>query len=145
LLAGYVRFALASRQALSDLRPWANVAYLLGVLLLPLTHLILGWWLGLISIESPWWPGITSLGIAVILIVLSRRRFGRFSDLAFRLGNFLKSIFSFGWLYKPVLIIFQVLDQIFMTITQVLEGEGGVLWALLIMILLISISLSLFT
>jgi hypothetical protein len=145
LLAGYVRYSLASRQALSDLGPWANVAYLLGVLLLPLTHLMLGWWLGLISTESPWWPGITSLGIAVILIVLSYRRFGRLSNLAFRFGNILKSIFSFGWLYTPMVIVFRVLDQLFMTITHVLEGEGGVLWALLIMILLISISLSLFT
>jgi hypothetical protein len=50
----------------------------------------------------------------------------------------LDTFFSFGWMTRIYDFLFGFIQKIVTLITGVLEGEGGILWAILLLVLLIS-------
>jgi hypothetical protein len=136
MLVGYLRHAQNQSQLRDDLERWMWLVYPLGLALLPLTHFGLVYLKGLgfreISLQTPgWWGGIVSLGLVGIVIYLNRR----YSVIAFRVTNRFSSIFE--WVYRFFWWLYGVLSRVFYIATRMLEGEGSVLWALLILIMLI--------
>lgn len=51
----------------------------------------------------------------------------------------IRRLFSFDWLYGILWGGFQYLRRLVATLTFVLEGQGGVLWAWLLMLLILAI------
>jgi hypothetical protein len=51
----------------------------------------------------------------------------------------LAAFFRLEWAYQLLGMIFQLLQRIVQMITTILEGEGGVLWVLLLLALLVSL------
>jgi hypothetical protein len=49
------------------------------------------------------------------------------------------SVFSLNWLYNGFWFIYHRLRLLTGFITEVLEGEGGILWALLFLVLLLAL------
>jgi hypothetical protein len=50
----------------------------------------------------------------------------------------LRRIFSLTWLYSILGWFFTLIERAFAFITTVLEGDGGILWALLLLTLLMA-------
>jgi hypothetical protein len=57
-------------------------------------------------------------------------------------GRFLESIrslFSFSWFFNLVNAVFHLVERFVRFVSDILEGEGGVLWALLWVVMLITL------
>jgi hypothetical protein len=135
LMVGYIRHSLRPREGFSGVERWVELIYPLGLALLPLTHFLYGWWafVGFENLLLSSWI----LGIIVLLITAFIMGFARYgSKVSFGRAAFFESIFSMQWLYNLIWVFFRAIDSVIQFLTTVLEGEGGLLWALLILVML---------
>ena len=142
LLAGYLSKARAEGQMLEATERWIQVLYPSGLVLIALTWFLLAWlpwkgieWLG----ANPIWPGFVATAIG-LGIWFGRRRWWS-SERWETLGLSVTAQWN-----RFVELLGEAIDLIrrllgFLTI--VLEGRGGVLWAILLLTLLISLLASL--
>jgi hypothetical protein len=138
LMAAWLRRAQALRQADSPER-WISTIRFVAQLVLLLSAALLG--LGLAptlkpsEVSTPVWVGLLALPFAAILFLASRNR----ELLPASFGNRFKQDFSFGWLQAAFLQLERGLSAMFHLVSAVLEGRAGVLWALLTVVLLLSL------
>jgi hypothetical protein len=148
-LLGYVRHALRSGESLVGVERWVWVIYPLGLILLPLASGFIAWGDGLDPIGQTVssldliriWPGIAAIGLALMVGYLARQRLPK-SRISFgnlqKIGLILRSVFSFNWFYKILWRAYRSTGRLIAFINSVLEGEGGVLWTLLLLVLLLA-------
>jgi hypothetical protein len=53
--------------------------------------------------------------------------------------GFLGNVFRLDWLYRFIWFVYETLGKILTIFSAILEGDGGVLWALLLLVLLVSL------
>lgn len=137
LLAGFLRHALrvTDRQPFDE--RWIGLFYPLGLFMLPLAH-FLGWWWNL-SPRNPTWLGTASASLGLLAAAggwLVARKLGPSSPrLISGAGRFI----SLAWLYRLAWRVILALRKLFSAASIVLEGPAGILWALLFLILIISL------
>jgi len=139
LMAGFVRQALRSsgRTAL-DVQPgWANKIYPAGIILLVIFQLLLG----LIG-----WEGALQVGAWLQALVTSVLAFGLvWATPRLRVLNPVRAHWvstttsGIGAAYSGFWVIYRILSKISQAITVTLEGEGGMMWTLLFLILFVSL------
>jgi len=140
LLIGYVRHALRETPLLNEVEPWVWFVYPLGLVLLPLSQLAFGWITRLALDQVPlvaWVEGALATGLA-IFVSIWRSRKEPYEDL--RPGH-LSQVFSVEWLYRALWWIYRLISRWVDFLTDVLEGEGGILWGVLWVALLVSLFL----
>ncbi|MBC8504852.1 MAG: hypothetical protein ISR58_12645 [Anaerolineales bacterium] len=141
LVLGYVRHVLQPSRSLEDVEPWMLIVYPIGLILLMATHWGIAWSQGLANppgdlvLSFGWWGGVIAFGVVAILMIFRRREISLPSSVSTSLG----SILSPEWIYKILWWLFRNLSRTFSAISQILEGEGGILWSILMLILLISL------
>jgi hypothetical protein len=150
LIIGYARHALRPGDELDKLDRWVQVVYPFGLVLVVGTLWVIGvfGWPGSLTV-GVWWGSLVSTVLAVggwLWINLSSRfRIaqarppGWFSLLMQQSGDRLAAFFRLEWAYQLSGLIFQLLQRIVQMITTILEGDGGVLWVLLLLALLVSL------
>lgn len=146
LLAGYVRHALRPPGTPPNPERWVLVAYPLGLFLLPFTHWILAFFGPGLSI-GVWWLPLAVIGFAfgVLLVYLRNRERvetltqGWLGLVAGRVGAGLAAVFRLNWLYRFIWVIYKALQRFVELTTTIMEGEGGVLWALVLLVLLVTL------
>jgi hypothetical protein len=139
VMAGYIRHALrtSGREAFEAQPVWTNTVYPAGIGLLILMQLLLG----LIG-----WDGARQTGALLLAIIASVLAFGlfwatpRFSIFnpvrTYRAGqSSAAEIGGYGFLWG----IYQFFSQISSTISNTLEGDGGLMWTLLFLVLFVSL------
>jgi hypothetical protein len=149
LLLGYLRHALRPGDPLRDMERWVQTGYPVGLVLLVLAQWVVGLigWPGSFTV-GVWWAAIFS-GLGLVLLGglatwLLRRQmsapvsFQFYLQLARRIGVFLSALFSLGWMYNLLWSIYRRVEQAVLALTAMLEGDGGVLWVLVLLALLIS-------
>lgn len=149
LMLGLVRHALAPGDTLKDMQGWIRVAYPLGLFLLVAT----GWLIVLFGsngafIVGPWPVSLATFLVATGLGFLLRRgqrlaqleqRFAWLDSVLRGVGRWLASFFSFRWLYSLLQNFLGALRRVVEGLSMVLEGEGGVLWAMVLLALLLTL------
>jgi hypothetical protein len=140
LMAGFVRHALrsAGRELLDSQPGWANKVYPAGIILLIVFQLLLG----LIG-----WDGARQVGAWLQALITSLLAFGliwatpRFRALNPVRAHWVSNSTASGMstLYGSLWVIYRGLGRISQAITATLEGEGGIMWTLLFLILFISL------
>jgi len=150
LVWGYLRHALRQRDELHRMERWVHTVYPAG-----LFFLIAGQWL--IGVFG--WPGSLSMGVwwastaaallagsGIFLAFFMREKFNAdamanrwIRVFAHRIGAVLGAFFRLNWLYRFIAWVYYQLQSIIQAITAVLEGDGGVLWSLVMLALLISL------
>ncbi len=139
LMAGFIRHALhPGETSLESQERWVKVLYPTGLSLLAGIAILLGLW---------GWDGARSLGLwwaAIIVNVLA----GGFTALALTVlvrlvpaggSTQWTRIFRLERLYKTLTAIYDFFRRIADMITSSLEGEGGLLWSLLLLALILSV------
>jgi len=136
LVVGYIRYVLQQTEPLTGVEPWVRAAYFTGLALLPLTHLA-SEYLGpsLPSESALLWPLILMAALAGLGVVAYRQKTSIPDQIFFRLD----SIFSLRWVYTLIGWVFAAIGRLVAGVTFLLEGEGGVLWALVFLALLVSV------
>ena len=139
MIAGYLRYALRPANPLVGAERWVRIIYPWGLVLLPSVHWSIAWWSRPESFPS-WlssWPAVLSTGMVFLILWLGRR--GEQAPAMFLKG--LRTALTFGWAYKILESILRPIRSLLAIANTVLEGNAGILWALLIVILLLSISI----
>lgn len=150
LIFGYLRDIFRAGDRLEDLERWVQVSYPLGLSVLILAQ----WFNGLIG-----WPGSFTAGVgwaAPASLAIGAVAYGA-SRLAGRLalrdrvlwrwlraalsntGRFLTVVFSLRWLYELLWWLYRQVERAIAFLTGMLEGDGGILWVLVLLALFVSI------
>ena len=139
LMAGYIRQALQRGEPnLISQERWVKVLYPIGLFLLAALTILLGlWgWDGAFQIGQ-WWSAAISSALAIVIALLPLRYFLRIPSSGST--NRWRQFFRFEWFSWIFAMIYAFFDQVTNIITSSLEGDGGVLWSLLIMTLILSV------
>lgn len=137
---GYIRHLFGPGDRLVGVERWVWVIYPWGLAVLPLTHILLTVWdLRRPGSEKPdlllFWPNLVAIMVIAISIFLYRRGF-RFPT---RLFHAFRQALSLRWLYRFVWQIYRLGARTIAFINLILEGEGGLLWTLLLLVILLSL------
>jgi hypothetical protein len=139
MISGYTRHATWIIPGPPGLERWIKVVYPLGLILLPLTHIGLGWiykpGTGTIPISS--WIIGPLLVISAAIGFLLWQRAGEKTPQG--LINIVTSMLTFSWLGSIIQSLFGYLARIMNFTSRILEGEGGLLWVLLSIVLFLAI------
>ena len=139
IIAGFIRHALrpSGRDTLDAQPRWALAAYPAGIILLLASQLVLGF-IG--------WEGALQIGAWIQAIIVSLLTFGLvWATPRFRILNPIRA----HWvnttasrtdsIYSGVWSLYRVFGRISKTINITLEGEGGIMWTLLFLVIFVSL------
>jgi hypothetical protein len=150
LVLGFIRHTLRNIDPPADLERWVWFFYPVGLGVLIGMEYYLGWQLRVLWKERPgelWWVGGIVLILAVgVYATLKRSRHlasmvSLSKGMATRGTSVWGKILSLEWFYRIIWIVYHVLNRIIAWMTTILEGDGGILWALVFLFFLISLSL----
>jgi hypothetical protein len=136
LVAGFIRHALrpSGRDSLESQENWTNKVYPAGIIL-PVAIQFL---LGLIG-----WDGARQIGAWLQAVIVSILTVGLvWATPRFRILNPVRTNLSATEsrsIYSGLWTVYRGLGRIVQSITVALEGEGGIMWTMLFMILFISL------
>jgi hypothetical protein len=143
LIAGYLRHALAgSSENPAPIERWVWLVYPTGLALFALTHLGIGW-TSLPQFEALPWPawisGIaaTLLGLLIWRLSLRLRRPAAATSPMQTPSTWVR-LLSLNWLYRSFWHAYRLLSRLVSLVSAILEGEGGILWTLVILALLLT-------
>jgi hypothetical protein len=154
LAVGFIRHGLRSGEPAQVMERWVWAVYPVGLLVLPVTAFVIGWWdlPELAHVQTAeWLAGI----VAAFLIGLTwffRSRLpiptrklpaAEPENWAGSSGGWVNSLWgkvvSLGWVYRIFWAIYRAIMRVIALFNQLLEGQGGVLWALVILVLMLTI------
>jgi hypothetical protein len=141
LIAAWIRLALKNAPRLLPAEPWMRVINILGIILVPLILIILGASLvrdPFLTNEIILWPGLIVLIVSVVFYFV-RSRISK-PLLPLRVSFAVDAIVDLGWLQSATEWVLGALGWFLRMVSRVLEGQAGVLWALLLIVLLISLA-----
>jgi hypothetical protein len=144
LVIGYIAQMLkAGDSALRDLPAWARASYPLGLAVLLGTAILAGVWGWPGALQVGAWQAAVILLLALVLLGLAAWRIGFITrtglalpaspGLTSRLGDMQDLLVRLAW------VIYRILGRLFDYAASLLEGDGGLLWTLVLLLLLISI------
>jgi hypothetical protein len=142
LIAGYLQHALREERPLERVERWVWLIYPLGLAFLPLSHYFIGLrgWQVAVSQNpeqfsfSRLLPGLLLLGLFALGMFWSQQG----PRLSRNLTSSLTFIFSFQWLYRILWDAYRITGRLVSFLSAVFEGDGGILWALLLLTLFMS-------
>ena len=150
LLVGLFRKIKGKAFIPSGLERIVYLTYPFSILLLIISYVIIGLfgWRGSRIIGA--WPAIiTGLGIILIMLIVNRflprqinyvkNSFEEFIKKYSFIRQYVRTIFTFTWVYTLFRWIFGMIGRIIDWFTFLLEGESGLLWGMVFLILLIMV------
>lgn len=150
LLLGYFRRIFVSRTELYRMERWVHTVYPAGLLLLALAQwlaALLGWRDALLPVV--WWAPLTVLALTITLGMLAYRLRSRFTFESIRdqwlvvsarkVGAFTAAFLRLDWLYRLLAWLYSGAQAVVQLLTAIVEGDGGVLWAIVLLAMLISL------
>ena len=140
LLLGYYRHARQAQQKTESIEPWMKILYPLGLLLLLLNYWGIAWAIGALKPAAPvnafvWWSGFIVVAVVAGIAVVFRRGIS-FHHTIF---SAVRSTLSLEWMYRAFWWLYRSFARGFDILSQIFEGEGGIVWAILVLILLVSV------
>ena len=139
MLVGYLQHSRRRNPENENIEPWMKILYPLGLILLVMNHWGIAWMSAALQPDALlrsnfWWIGFVVIGIVGIVVLLALRRIS-FQQPIF---STLRSVLSLEWMYRLFWWLYRTLARGFGILSKIFEGEGGILWAILILILLVS-------
>jgi hypothetical protein len=137
LLVGFLRHMLRETEPIQGVERWVKVIYPAGLGLLPLSHYLSIYLNPNIPISGPM-AYIPLGGMLLVLIVLA---LGYWRKVRLPEGVFLSldRVFSLRWIYDVIGWADKAVGRVIFLVSLLIEGEGGVLWTLVFLMMLVSI------
>jgi hypothetical protein len=143
ILLGFLKHSFTKKTQNAPVERWAAWIYTWGLVIITLVTYLFSWWMfsgnQSATAQTPdlfsSWPALAILGITVFTGLIHRRIPAALSPILTRLSVNL----SLGRALKPVWGFFFWVRKILLFVSQTLESQSGILWALLILVLLISL------
>lgn len=155
LVLGYIRYIFKADSTVTGLEKYARITFPLGLVTLIQTILVLGLvgWPDVLTLGRLW-GSLSSLALVIIGLLIA----WRFNDLMnreainqkipfYRLAatvlTFLRKVLSLSWLTSLSRRVYISLEGLGGFLNQILEGDGGILWSLVFILMFAIIFLSL--
>ncbi len=151
MVLGYLRRVLQPSGEVGALESWARLVYPLGFIILiqAIVAMALIGWPGSLTVGT-WWLGLASNLIIIILFILVWRlgisppyiqlpASSRLAKVSGWLLPRLEPIFRLEWIQKLLWWGKDFLGFILSGFSNILESEGGILWTILLMVLMIAL------
>jgi hypothetical protein len=146
---GYVRHVLRPRDELYRMERWVHVIYPAGLMVL-----VLAQW-AIVFLGRPglftagiWWASLgmtfmAGLGVALAFSFQRNLTGDVLADqwlvvFALRAGSMIGSVLRLNWFYQFLAWGYRVLQSVVQLLTGMFEGDGGILWSLVMLALLIT-------
>jgi hypothetical protein len=151
MVFGYLNRALQPGGGAGALESWARIVYPLGLIIIIQSILVMGLigWPGSLT-TGVWWLGLISSLLVITAFILIRRlgitppyiqlpaSSGLTKVVDWVVPRF-EPLFRLEWVYRVVWWIYTLLGKILHGFSIILEGDGGILWMILLLVLLISV------
>lgn len=146
IILGFLRHATLSDTLLSQKEKWIWLTYPLGLFIL-----ILSQWLIFLTSDLNWYTlgilyaSIIAFLLPLILYYLIRKLFreSEYAELLQRIlkpiGNFIIKFLSFRWVYDLIWSFLGLFQRIVNLITNILEGQGGIIWVIVFLVMIITL------
>lgn len=146
IILGYLRHATDSDSLLMKKEKWIWITYPLGLLILILTQ-----WLIFLVSDLKWYlsgilyGSIVAFLLPIIFFFLIRKYFhqSEYAEFLKRvltpIGDFIIRFLSFRWLYNLIWTILGVVQRIVNIFTNILEGQGGIVWVIVFLVMIITL------
>ncbi len=150
LIAGVVKHATVNTLTSAVEVPWVRLMHTIGMYFLALSPwMIVAVFFTSHNYVQKWWVSLLILGLTaclglVAVMVKSRnwgsdQRFSKIHRIASKLLKFFDSLLRFRWLGRIFAFLGKLLERFVFLIVSVLEGDGGILWSFLFLVLLFSL------
>jgi hypothetical protein len=139
LIAGFIRSATrpTGRDSLDSQQNWMRTVYPAGIFMLIFFQALLG---------LAGWNGSRQIGAWLLAVIVSLLTFGLiWATPRFRILNPVRAHWltpadsGLNSIYQGFWTVYRIFGNIGQTITDVLEGEGGIMWTLLFIVLFVSL------
>lgn len=147
LVLGYIRYILGADSTVTGLEKHARITFPLGLVTLIQTILVLGivGWPGVL-VRGNLWASLISLALVIIGVFIGWRLNFRFEyeslgqkipfyRLIRAVLDFFRKVFSLSWLFVLGKKIFKSLAGFLSFLSSILEGDGGIMWSLVFILL----------
>jgi len=138
MIWGYAHHASQLKPEPFGLERWIKVVYPLGLLIIPIVQISFFWFHLPEFSEVPLMGWI--IGPLICMLALTgffwQRKGGKVNQL---MAMRINAIFSLGWIYAILRTIYDYFSRFIHFISKVLEGEGGLLWVLLWIVLILAL------
>ncbi len=150
LLWGYLRHFARPRDELYRMERWVHTVYPAGLVFLILGHWLTGiyGWPGSLT-AGVWWVAVALALTGALGGILAYFFPGVFSGEAARgrwlavfvgrVGAALGAILRLNWLYRFIAWVYRLVQGLIQLLTAMFEGDGGILWSLVMLALIISL------
>ena len=148
LFSGYLKFAQIPEDDFTGVDRWVKVVFPAGLGILILSQ----WIIFIRNLPASfsftyWWFGVAVFILALLIYLFQLRILP--ASITQKMSRIIEAgkttyatrldvVFSLNWLYKFSRVAFNLVQRILNLVSGVLEGEGGILWAILLLALLIS-------
>ena len=152
MMIGYLRHMIKIESDEKKMERWVYVIYPFGLMLLVLVQWFIaasGWNSTLTA--GVLWASVSSLLLTVVggvglwrwvpNLSFDSERISWLVVFGRRIRKFFIDLLGLKWLYRMIQFSYDLLQRIIYFGTQILEGDGGILWALLLLALLLSLVL----
>ncbi len=140
-MLGYLNHALQPAQSLIGVERWVWVIYPWGLILLPLALIIVSLSGGWMMVEGEMTSNLNLILASVVIVLLtvlliffSRRG----PQISFNIRHSIRMVFSLDWLYRVFWGIYRIIGAAIGFLNAILEGDGGILWAFLLLVLILA-------
>jgi hypothetical protein len=141
-MAGYLRFAMLPAFTQPVFQSWVWVIYPWGLAIIPVSHYIIGWltWSSDLRADTIL-PGLLASLLAAVWLTLAYRlkKPPQILVYAKRVLSTLHNVSATGWIYRLLGKFYIFIGRFIAFVVTVLEGDGGVMWALFFLVLFIAI------
>jgi hypothetical protein len=143
LVAGYILTTLETKNPVSGAERWVWVIYPIGLIVLLLTQIIILIF-GIPGLANDLeafpplalaWASLTIVVLSVLGLWLTRV----FSEQWNKLKNYAYTIAPYEWINRAINSLFRLITAAVLFVENIFEGEGGILWTILFLILLFAI------
>jgi hypothetical protein len=150
LVSGYIKFMMSGQGSATGLESWSKVSFPIGLIFIIQTQIVIGiiGWPDVFNADY-WWIGLISLGITAIIVILAWRLRKASVNLSIRsrffanrniqkILNAINSVTNLEWLSWTINRLYHFASSVILSSATIIEGEGGILWAFVFLILLLS-------
>jgi hypothetical protein len=146
IILGYLRHATRLESLLIQKEKWIWITYPLGLTILIITQ----WTIFLVS-DLQWYLSGIVLGsivaflLPIIFYFLIQKYFQKseYSDFLKKvltpIGDFIIRFLSFRWIYNLIWSILGVIQKFVNAMTNILEGQGGIIWVIVFLVMIITL------
>jgi hypothetical protein len=150
LIIGSIRHVMRPVETPSGVENWGKASYIFGISLMIVAQALIA----VIGLQEKMqvgrWPysllvlfvsGLITFGMVRFNLrqVLYGERNTWLRIVFQRVGAWLNTIFKLNWFFRLLNFVFKGVQQLILVLENILEGQGGVLWALLLLTLLLTI------